>query len=80
MSSQEKFIDLAVAGSIQPDVIDDYVEAWHRMSERSEELASFLGLTDEEYRLWVEDASVLPHIIDARRQHVSLKSYLLSHV
>jgi len=79
MSSQEKFIDLAVAGSIPPDGIDDYVDAWHRASEGSENLASFLGLTDEEYRLWVEDATVLPHIVDARRQHMSLKSYLLSH-
>jgi hypothetical protein len=48
--------------------VDDYATAWHGSGdEEHRSLAEFLGLTDEEYSVWMMDSRILPEIAAARR-------------
>lgn len=58
--------------------IDDHVEEWHESSS-GEALHEFLGLTWEEYALWVERPRALRLII-AAREHDQPVSELLEQV
>jgi hypothetical protein len=69
MSSPETFIDLVLHGDVVMDEIDDFVEAWHR-SDSDETLHEFLGMTSEEYDLWVEKPESLPLILAAREDRL----------
>jgi hypothetical protein len=62
------FIDLYVGGEVLPEEIDDYVDQWHDNPGRRQ-LHDFLGMTEDEYSLWLRDPDVLPHIARARREH-----------
>ena len=50
---RQSFIDAVLAGDAVPADIDDFIDAWHASLEDIG-LAEFLGMTDEEYALWVE--------------------------
>jgi hypothetical protein len=65
------FIGACISGKASPDEIDRYVEAWHR-DPAGTELNDFLGMTDEEYGLWVSEPDALTRIIVARRRGTSL--------
>lgn len=71
MSEPLVFIDLAVRGDVLPDEIDDFVEVWHH-SDSNLELHESLGLSWEEYSLWVADPEHINLIITARRKHQSI--------
>jgi hypothetical protein len=48
--------------------IDDHVEAWHSSGDdEPRPLSSYLGMTDEEYAVWVMDARALPMLLAARQ-------------
>ena len=68
MSDDPTFIELAIDGAIMCDEIDDYVEAWHS-SESELELHDFLGLSWQEYSLWVSHPDYIYVIIQARLDH-----------
>jgi len=70
MSEQRNFISLALAGKVTPDQIDDYVGKWH---DSSSDLAlhEYLGLTREEYGLWLGDPDQLSSIIANRKLSLS---------
>ena len=68
MSDSPVFIEMAVRGDVLPDEIDDFVDFWHD-SESTAELHEFLGLTWEEYSLWVSNPEYMDLIIAARRNH-----------
>ena len=55
------FMDRYLAGEVDAEDIDDFVEEWHNR-EYATSLAEFLGLSDDEYWRWVKDANVLPDI------------------
>lgn len=57
---------LALRGDAMSDEIEDFVEAWHG-SESNEEIYDFLGMTWEEYSLWMTDPDFIELIIYARR-------------
>jgi hypothetical protein len=60
------FMDRYVAGEVEPEEIDDYVDAWHQgMS--AVPLSEYLGMTLEEYATWLMHADALPHIREQRR-------------
>lgn len=61
----ETFIELALNGDVLPEEIDDYVDAWHEGS-GEKELHEFLGMTWEEYSLWLTNPDFLEIIIAAR--------------
>lgn len=65
--SKNNFISDVISGIALILDIDDYIEEWHE-SDSKLEIYQFLGMTQEEYRIWVEDESRLKDII---RCHMS---------
>src|SRR4051794_22038204 len=75
MSKRRTFIDLCLAGEAFLDEIDDYVDEWHE-SETTQKIWRFLGMTRDEYALWVERPESLRVIVDAHRRQVSVADLL----
>jgi hypothetical protein len=67
-----KFIEKVLEGEVLETEIDDFVEQWHRSS-ANEQLAAFLGFTDEEYALWVEQPESLRSILFCRKNEIGLE-------
>lgn len=65
------FIEKVLAGDALDTEIDDYVEQWHQNG-GDLSLAEFLGLTDEEYALWVEQPESLRSILFRRKHDLNL--------
>ncbi len=63
--SDNRYIDDVLNGVALLSDIADYVGAWHR-GDGSGELHDYLGLTWDEYRLWVEKPEALRLIVAAR--------------
>lgn len=72
MSKHPRFIDLCLSGRALPGDIDEYIAAWHE-SNGGDSLAEFLGMTDDEYKLWIADESALGTILYSRRMRRPLK-------
>jgi hypothetical protein len=51
--------------------IDRFVEEWHQATGTNETLAEFLGFTEEEYALWVEQPQALRLILSRRKNTTS---------
>ena len=69
----EAFFDLFSRGQVSADAIDDFVEAWHTSGEEEDRpLSDFLGMTEDEYAVWVMDARTLPLILSVRQSGGSL--------
>jgi hypothetical protein len=66
MSSQPPFLDLLTAGKVSPEQIDDFVDRWHETS-GGRELHDYLGMTAEEYSLWLRVPDALRYVVAARR-------------
>ena len=74
MSNQRNpFIQLALNGEVLPDEIDDFVDAWHEGTGEGE-LHEFLGMTLEEYSLWLSNPDFIEIIIAARYNNQPLLS------
>lgn len=82
--NQEKFVDLCLKGEAFADEIDDFVDLWHE-SDTERPLFEFLGLTRDEYALWVERPDSLKFVLYARKHdrplagvHSSSEAYTLA--
>lgn len=71
MSDDLPFIQLALEGYVLLDEIDDFVDRWHE-SASSVNLSEFLGMTEEEYSLWVAHPDNISIIIAARKERKSV--------
>jgi len=60
-----------MGGYVLSDEIDDFIDRWHQETSPSE-LHEFLGMTWEEYSLWVAHPDNINIIIAARREHKSV--------
>ena len=58
------FLELVLAGEVQREDIEDFIDHWHE-GEPACSLAEFLGMSDAEYGLWVEQPTTLELIIQA---------------
>jgi hypothetical protein len=60
--SQPTFMELYRVGSVTADDIDDFIDRWHDQPRggdgRAVSISEFLGMTRDEYKAWVHDASV----------------------
>jgi hypothetical protein len=74
-SKSTTFIDLCLAGEVDPSTIDEHVAAWHQ-SDTELTIAEFLGMTEEEYAAWVEEPWTLRFILFARAQKLPLSKAL----
>ncbi|MGJ9460469.1 hypothetical protein [Oceanobacillus sp. CF4.6] len=63
--SKLKFMEACLQGEALLEEIDDYVDEWHD-SDSDEEIYDYLGMTIEEYGVWVEDDSMLKTIFYSR--------------
>ena len=77
MSSETTFLDLCLAGQVRQDQVDDFVDRWHE-APGGRELHDFLGMTTEEYSLWLRVPDALPYIISARRDMRPLTEAVMS--
>ena len=64
-------MEQVLAGDILDTEIDDFVQQWHE-GQTTEGLAEFLGFSDEEYALWVEQPEALRSILFCRKHDVPL--------
>lgn len=64
------FIDQVINGKVAPEEIDEFISQWHRAEYNSPlalmPLHQYLGMTWEEYCLYVNNTKVLPVIIAAK--------------
>ena len=60
------FIEDVLNGKATADDIDDYVTRWHD-GDSVLPLHEFLGLSEQEYFMWVTTADVLLYLIEAHR-------------
>jgi hypothetical protein len=70
--SDSSFISLALGGQVLSDEIEDFVEAWHA-SESSLDIHEYLGMTFDEYSLWVSDPDAIDTILTARHTERPLR-------
>ncbi|MEU8498416.1 hypothetical protein ACFVZ8_01185 [Streptomyces sp. NPDC059558] len=71
--SESTYADKVMSGEALFSDIDDFVESWHDSIEDLGPLPEFLGLTEEEYSLWVEQPDSLRFIFAGRRAGVTPK-------
>lgn len=69
------FIEKCARGEALLDEIDDYVGLWHKGG-TGLLLHKFLGMTKNEYSLWVRDPHVLPFIVTARKENRNISELL----
>ena len=63
MAFKERYL----AGEIEFEAIDDYIEEWNNSS-TTETLAQFLGLNEEEEDVWIEESDeALKELLDSKR-------------
>lgn len=63
------FFSLYSEGQISADQIDDFVEAWHRSGNtETRSLPEYLGMSEDEYAVWVMSHAALPWVLAARRE------------
>ncbi len=66
------FILNCINGDALLSEIDDYIDLWHD-SNTELSLPEFLGMTKEEYTLFVEDEQYLASIVTAHREKVDIR-------
>jgi hypothetical protein len=70
-AKNKSFVESVLSGDAGINEIDDYIEAWHSLpddsSEAGQELHEFLGMTWDEYRLWVERPESIRFTLAARK-------------
>ena len=74
----KSFVDLCLAGEVLVDEIDDFVDRWHD-SDSDLELSEYLGMTDIEYKTWVERPNAINCILFAKKRKLPLDQALLVH-
>jgi len=61
------FIEDCLSGNTIPREIDNYIDQWHE-SQSDQTIYEYLGMTGEEYALFVKDENSLESIITAHKQ------------
>lgn len=69
------FIELCIVGKVLMDEIDDFISEWHKLKPETP-LHEFLGMTWEEYSMWVGDDEILPYIVTAHKDGLKLEDLL----
>ncbi|MDI6791768.1 MAG: hypothetical protein QME81_02710 [bacterium] len=60
------FVDLCLEGRVMLEQIDDFIDQWHD-GDSEESLYEYLGLTRNEYAIFVENPNSLSSILMSRR-------------
>ena len=74
---ENSFVQKCLAGTANADEIDDYIDQWHEHEHNHKiSLHEFLGMTWDEYALWVEKPESLSAILLSRHKNMSLEHVL----
>lgn len=81
MSNDQVFFQLYLAGKALPDDIHDFIDKWRSIYSNANDneivpLHDFLGLTWEEYEVWIHDENALKSFATARETNKSLRAVL----
>lgn len=68
------FVESVLEGDVFVTEIDDFVEEWHK-GNSDLSLAEFLGFTDEEYALWVEQPQAIRSILFCRKHDIPVSEH-----
>lgn len=72
---EKNFINDCLYGTAEIEDIDDYIEMWHQ-GQSNLDLATYLGMTPEEYGAWVQqNDSVLRDILRCRMDGITFGAY-----
>lgn len=76
MLDEATYFDLYQRGEVLPDEIYDFIEVWREKFKTAEDseiipLHAFLGLSHEEYEIWVHEEESLKIFVQARKTGVS---------
>lgn len=74
-SKEPTFVESVLAGDALDTDIDDFVDKWQQ-SESDQSLAAFLGFSDSEYALWVEQPTSLRMILYTKRHGLDIEHEL----
>ena len=67
-SKTPSFLQLYAAGRVTAEQIDDFIDAWHESDDSEHRsLAEFLGMSEDEYSVWLASHKALPLLVAARR-------------
>lgn len=72
----DTFIDEVLDGTALWTDIEDWVKDWHDDHGDGRELHEYLGMTQPEYRLWVERPEALRMIIAARESEQPVEEFI----
>jgi hypothetical protein len=67
------FLERYLNGEVLAEDIDDFIDLWHENPE-GREIYEFLGMSEQEYSLWVRDPDTLPQIARSRRTRLPLEA------
>lgn len=71
------FMELCLQGKALPEEIDDYIDAWHE-GDSDESLHEYLGMSSEEYSLWIKNPNAIHSIIEEYHNNRKTSSKLAS--
>lgn len=70
------FIEDCINGYALTTDVDDYIDQWHDDDDVNVTLYHYLGMTQKEYTLFVQDESYLPIIITAHKTNTDIVSLM----
>lgn len=73
------FINDCINGDALLTEIHDYIDAWHE-SDSPLELHDYLGMTEKEYALFLEDEAYLGLIVTAHKNNESIEFIMSTHL
>ena len=76
--AEAAFFDLYSDGKVSGEAIDDFIDVWHReMVGRPQtslvELHDYLGMSRDEFEVWVQKPDALPNLRNARLDGKTIK-------
>lgn len=77
-TARTTFVDACLAGSALLSDIDDWVREWHTEDDVPDTLQEHLGLTDDEFKLWVEKPESLRFSVAAHRYGIPVSEIVTS--
>jgi len=73
--SKKNFIQDCINGNALLEEIVDYIDAWHE-NDSEDTIYDFLGMSQKEYRMWVENDDILKYIIKAHLENNDIDDVL----
>ena len=81
----KSFFELYSKGNALEEEIDDFIHEWHvamkgRVGSDLVQLHDFLGMSQDEFDVWIQDSDALPHILNSRLEGRSIEEVMTKHV